>query len=175
MTRRHYVIGAVAVAVIAVIVLVVVLVNGDDSPDEWVSEKYRKVAAGTFHASKPPRAVAGEITKKFHAIDRVDALGFGDAPAGGTGGTGGTVPGTGGTGGTVPGAAPGGGIFLQYPKTVIGVLPDGPGSRITVDRPSSGYSRYHSYVGGRWSAPGRDGWNSNGRASFRGGGPGSGK
>lgn len=164
MTRRHYVIGAVAVAVIAVIVLVVVLVRGDDSPDKWVSKKYRKVAAGTFRSSKPPRAVAGEITKKFHAIDRVDALGFGDAPAGGTGGTGGTS-----------GAAPGGGIFLQYPKTVIGVLPDGRGSRITVDRPSSGYSRYHSYVGGRWSAPGGNGWNSNGRASFRGGGPGSGK
>ncbi|WP_192810136.1 DUF4247 domain-containing protein [Actinomadura rudentiformis] len=72
-------------------------------------------------------------------------------------------------------AAAQGGIFLQYPKTVVGILPDGAGSRITVDDPDSGYRRYHSYVGTRWTSPGSGGWNRNGTASFRGGGPGSGK
>ncbi|WP_019629553.1 DUF4247 domain-containing protein [Actinomadura atramentaria] len=62
-----------------------------------------------------------------------------------------------------------GGIFLRYRSEVVGILPDGTGSRITVEDPERGYRHYHSSVGGRWGGVG-------GRAStFRGGGPGSGK
>ncbi|GAA2420691.1 hypothetical protein GCM10010191_34990 [Actinomadura vinacea] len=61
------------------------------------------------------------------------------------------------------------GVFLRYHDAVVGILPDGTGSRITLDTPDRGYARYHSYVGGSWGGPG-------GRAgSFRGGGPGEGK
>jgi hypothetical protein len=61
------------------------------------------------------------------------------------------------------------GVFLRYHNAVVGVLPDGKGSRITLDTPDRGYARYHSYVGGNWGGAG-------GRASsFRGGGPGEGK
>jgi hypothetical protein len=62
-----------------------------------------------------------------------------------------------------------GGVFLRYHNAVIGILPSGRGSRITVDDPDRGYARYHSSVGGFWGGPG-------GRvSSFRGGGPGEGK
>lgn len=61
------------------------------------------------------------------------------------------------------------GVFLRYRNVVVGVLPDGRGSRITLDTPERGYARYHTWVGGNWGGPG-------GRAStFRGGGPGEGK
>jgi hypothetical protein len=61
------------------------------------------------------------------------------------------------------------GVFLRYHNVVVGILPDGRGSRITMDTPARGYARYHSYVGGNWGGSG-------GRASsFRGGGPGEGK
>lgn len=60
------------------------------------------------------------------------------------------------------------GIYLRYHDVVVGILPDGRGSRITLDTPERGYARYHSSVGGSWGGPG-------GRASsFRGGGPGGG-
>ncbi|MFC5749461.1 DUF4247 domain-containing protein [Actinomadura rugatobispora] len=60
------------------------------------------------------------------------------------------------------------GVFLRYHNAVVGILPDGRGSRITLDTPDRGYARYHSSVGGHWGGPG-------GRASsFRGGGPGEG-
>ncbi|TDD95679.1 DUF4247 domain-containing protein [Actinomadura rubrisoli] len=141
-------IGGVSAAVIAAVVLVAVLKDGDGSPSKWISKKYSRVSSGVYRSPKPPQAVAKEINKKHKAIDRVDDL-------------------------AAMGA--GGGVFLRYPKLVVGVLPDGSGSRITVDTPSGGYSRYHSHVGGRWSSPGSNGWNSSGIASFRGGGPGSGK
>jgi Domain of unknown function (DUF4247) len=61
-----------------------------------------------------------------------------------------------------------GGVFLRYHNAVVGILPNGRGSRITVDDPDRGYARYHSSVGGFWGGPG-------GRvSSFRGGGPGEG-
>lgn len=61
------------------------------------------------------------------------------------------------------------GVFLRYHNVVVGILPEGRGSRITLDRPARGYARYHSYVGGTWGGTG-------GRSSsFRGGGPGEGK
>lgn len=60
------------------------------------------------------------------------------------------------------------GIYLRYYDVVVGILPDGNGSRITLDTPERGYARYHSSVGGTWGGPG-------GKASsFRGGGPGGG-
>ncbi|RAY14464.1 DUF4247 domain-containing protein [Actinomadura craniellae] len=61
------------------------------------------------------------------------------------------------------------GAFLRYPKVMIAVLPDGRGSRISIETPDRGYRNHHSAVSGRWGGPG-------GRASlFRGGGPGEGK
>ncbi|MEW2352601.1 DUF4247 domain-containing protein [Spirillospora sp. NPDC029432] len=61
------------------------------------------------------------------------------------------------------------GVFLRYHNAVVGILPEGRGSKITLDAPARGYARYHSYVGGSWGGSG-------GRAtSFRGGGPGEGK
>lgn len=141
-------IAIAAAVVIALIALVAVLVTRG-SVDRWIAKRYHRVTSGVYTSPKPPQRVSAEITKKFKAINRVDDL----ATLG-------------------PGA---GGIFLQYPKTMVGVLAQGTGSRITVDVPSSGYNRYHSHVGGHWSSPGSNGWNSNGMASFRGGGPGSGK
>ena len=67
------------------------------------------------------------------------------------------------------------GTYLQYTKWVVGVLPSGTGTDITVDGPSTGYSRYASHVGGHWQRPGSSGWSRHGGASFRGGGSGSGK
>ncbi|POM25013.1 hypothetical protein BTM25_36540 [Actinomadura rubteroloni] len=61
------------------------------------------------------------------------------------------------------------GIFLRYRSEVVGILPDGRGSRITVEDPDRGYRHYHSYVGGRWG-----GYHGH-ISTFRGGGPGSGK
>jgi hypothetical protein len=145
--RKYWVIGSVSAAVVVVIVLVAVALR-DGSPDKWIADKYSRAAAGAYRSPKSPRAVAGEISRKFKPIDRVDDL-------------------------TSLGSR--GGVFLRYPKLVVGVLPDGTGSRITVDRPSSGYSRYHSHVSRYWSSPGSDGWTSSGAASFRGGGSGSGK
>jgi hypothetical protein len=61
------------------------------------------------------------------------------------------------------------GVFLRYPKVAVAVLPDGRGSRISIDTPDRMYRTHYGYVGGRWGGVG-------GRASsFRGGGPGSGK
>ncbi|MFD0683280.1 DUF4247 domain-containing protein [Actinomadura fibrosa] len=149
MRTRYWVIGGVSAAVIAAIVLVAVLKDGGgSSPRSWISKKYSRVSSGVYRSPKPPRTVANEINKKHKAIDRVDDL-------------------------ATMGAA--GGVYLRYPKLVVGVLPDGTGSRITVDDPSHGYNRYHSHVGGRWSSPGSNGWNGSGIATFRGGGPGSGK
>lgn len=60
------------------------------------------------------------------------------------------------------------GVYLRYYNVVVGILPDGRGSRITLDTPERGYARYHSTVGGTWGGSG-------GKAtSFRGGGPGGG-
>ncbi|XRQ11879.1 DUF4247 domain-containing protein [Actinomadura welshii] len=60
------------------------------------------------------------------------------------------------------------GIYLRYHDAVVGILPDGNGSRITLDSPERGYARHYTAVGGTWGGPG-------GRAaSFRGGGPGGG-
>ncbi|MFG2005821.1 DUF4247 domain-containing protein [Spirillospora sp. NPDC048911] len=166
--NRKWLIGGVVAAVIGAIVLVAVLIKGDDDPNGWIAKKYSKLSSGTYRSGNTPQKVAGDIAKKFKPIDRVDALSL----AAGTG-----VPATpiSFTGTPLNAAAPGGGIFLQYPKTVVGILPDGAGSRITVDGPDSGYRRYHSYVGTRWTTPGSGGWNRSGTASFRGGGPGSGK
>lgn len=118
------------------------------SKESWIADKYSKVGSDTFRSSKAPPAVATEINKKFKSIDRVDDR-------------------------ATRGAA--GGIFLRYPKLVVGILPSGTGSRITVDDPRRGYNRYYSHVSGRWARPGSNGWTSSGAASFRGGGPGSGK
>ncbi|MFI0411018.1 DUF4247 domain-containing protein [Actinomadura sp. 3N508] len=60
------------------------------------------------------------------------------------------------------------GIYLRYPGVIVGILPDGRGSRITVDDPDRGYARYHSTVSGSWGGPGGK------VSSFRGGGPGGG-
>lgn len=118
------------------------------SQSSWIADKYSKTGRDTYRSPKAPPLVASEINKKFKSIDRVDDL-------------------------ATRGAA--GGIFLRYPKLVVGVLPNGTGSRITVDKPRGGYNRYYSHVSGRWSSPGSNGWTSRGAASFRGGGPGSGK
>lgn len=134
--------------VLAAVLAVPALGGCGTSNRDWIADKYPRIAPDTYRSSKAPQAVASEITRKFKPIDRVDDLG---------------------TRGTA------GGIFLQYPKLVVGVLPNGSGSRITVDAPRRGYSRYHSHVGGVWMTPGSKGWTSSGVASFRGGGPGSGK
>ncbi|TYB46624.1 DUF4247 domain-containing protein [Actinomadura chibensis] len=118
------------------------------SQSSWIADKYTRAGVDTYRSPKSPPIVAGEINRKFKSIDRVDDL-------------------------ALRGSA--GGIFLRYPKLVVGVLPDGTGSRITVDRPRGGYNRYYSHVSGRWASPGTNGWTSGGVASFRGGGPGSGK
>jgi hypothetical protein len=67
------------------------------------------------------------------------------------------------------------GTYLQYRSWVVGVLPGGGGTDITVDSPSAGYNRYSSHVGRYWHRPGSNGWDRRGGASFRGGGSGSGK
>ncbi|WP_030172876.1 DUF4247 domain-containing protein [Spirillospora albida] len=144
MNKKFWWIGGICAAVIVAIVAIAVL--KDDSPENWIGKKYKKVSAGTYHSGKAPKAVAAEIGRKHKPIDTVDSLG-----------------------------RSGGGLFLRYPDLVVGVLPDGTGSRITVDDPDSGYRRYHSHVGVLWIAPGSHGWTSGGAASFRGGGPGSGK
>ncbi|MDL4817647.1 DUF4247 domain-containing protein [Actinomadura opuntiae] len=132
----------------AAVLLAAALGGCGDSQQSWIGKKYHKVGYNTFQASQPPRTVASAINRKFKAIDRVDDL-------------------------TRYGS--GGGVFLRYPKMVVGVTPSGRGSRITIDKPSGGYNRYYSHVGHLWSAPGSGGWNKHGIASFRGGGPGSGK
>lgn len=138
----------VAGAVLAAAVTTAALGGCGQSESSWIAGKYSRAGAGAYHSPKAPYAVASEIGRKFKPIDRVDDM-------------------------AAMGAA--GGIFMRYPNLVVGVLPDGAGSRITVDNPRSGYGRYYSHVGGRWSSPGSHGWNSRGAASFRGGGPGSGK
>ncbi|TDD76681.1 DUF4247 domain-containing protein [Actinomadura darangshiensis] len=135
-------------AVVAAVVTATALSGCGQSQKSWLGDKYTKMGSGQFRSPKPPQTVAGEIGRKFKPIDRVSGM-------------------------TTVGS--GGGIFLRYPKLVVGVLPNGPGSRITLDNARSGYNRYHSYVGNRWSRPGSGGWTSSGAASFRGGGPGSGK
>lgn len=136
------------VGVLAAALLALALTGCGASQSSWIAKKYHRVGTNTYQSSLPPQAVAAAINRKFKAIDRVDDL----ATLGSQGG-----------------------IFLRYPKLVVGVTPYGPGSRITVDKPSGGYNRYYSHVGRRWSAPGSNGWNSHGIPSFRGGGPGSGK
>ena len=133
--------------VAAAVLLVLALSGCGTSQRGWIADKYTRDGSG-YRSAKPPPAVAAEINKKFKPIDRVDDL-------------------------AMRGAA--GGIFLRYPKLVVGVLPVGTGSRITVDQPRGGFNRYYSHVSGRWSSPGSNGWTSRGTASFRGGGPGSGK
>jgi hypothetical protein len=135
-------------AVAAAALTTVALGGCGNSQASWIGDKYKKTGSDTYRSSKAPTAVASEISRKFRPIDRVD-----DTATKGTAG----------------------GIFLRYPKLVVGVLPNGAGSRITVDKPRRGYNRYYSHVGGRWSSPGSNGWTSSGAASFRGGGPGSGK
>ncbi|MBE1534257.1 DUF4247 domain-containing protein [Actinomadura algeriensis] len=147
MNRKYWTIGAVSVSIVAVIVLVTV-VTRDKSPEKWISGKYKRVSSDTYRSPKKPADVAREIRKELKPIDRVNDM----ATLGNRGG-----------------------VFLRYPKHVVAVLPYGVGSRITVDSASRGYSRYHTHVGGHWSTPGSNGWNSRGSASFRGGGPGSGK
>lgn len=61
------------------------------------------------------------------------------------------------------------GVYLRYHNVIVGILPDGKGSRITLDTPERGYARYHSAVGGTWGGPG-----GKTSSSFRGGGPGGG-
>lgn len=134
--------------VLAAVLTVLALGGCGSSKSSWIEDKYDKIGSDTFRSSKAPPAVATEINNKFRSIDRVDDL-------------------------ATKGAA--GGIFLRYPKLVVGIVPDGSGSRITVDKPRRGYSRYHSHVAGVWSSPGSNGWTSSGAANFRGGGPGSGK
>ncbi|MEU8800278.1 DUF4247 domain-containing protein [Spirillospora sp. NPDC048819] len=134
--------------VLAAVLIVPALGGCGTSNREWIADKYTRTGSDTYRSSKAPQAVASEISRKFKPIDRVSDL-------------------------STRGSA--GGIFLQYPKLVVGVLPSGSGSRITVDSPRRGYSRYHSHVGGIWRSPGSNGWTSSGVASFRGGGPGSGK
>ncbi|MFA1541350.1 DUF4247 domain-containing protein [Actinomadura monticuli] len=138
----------VAGAVAAAALTTVALGGCGQSQASWIGDKYTSMGADTYRSPKAPQSVASEISRKFKPIDRVDDT-------------------------LAKGAA--GGIFLRYPKLVVGVLPNGAGSRITVDRPRRGYNRYYSHVGGRWASPGSNGWNSRGAASFRGGGPGSGK
>ncbi len=144
MNSRYRTAGAVAAAAVAA----VALTGCGQSQSSWIGDKYSRVSADTYRSPKAPQSVAGEISRKFKPLDRVDDT-------------------------VVKGAA--GGIFLRYPKLVVGVLPNGAGSRITVDKPRRGYNRYSSHVGGHWASPGSNGWNSRGAASFRGGGPGSGK
>ncbi|SNR52091.1 DUF4247 domain-containing protein [Actinomadura mexicana] len=138
----------VAGAVVAATLTATALGGCGKSQSSWIAGKYTKIGADTYRSPKAPRTVASEIGRKFKPIDRVDDM-------------------------VTMGAN--GGIFMRYPKLVVGVLPNGTGSRITVDGARRGYSRHYSHVSGRWSSPGSNGWTSRGAASFRGGGPGSGK
>jgi hypothetical protein len=138
----------VAGAVTAAALTVAALGGCGTSQKSWIADKYTRVGSDTYRSGKPPQTVASEISRKFKPIDQVNDM----ATMGRNGG-----------------------IFMRYPKLVVGVLPDGTGSRITVDGPRRGYSRHYSHVSGRWSSPGSNGWTSRGAASFRGGGPGSGK
>ncbi|WP_412520010.1 DUF4247 domain-containing protein [Actinomadura madurae] len=138
----------VAGAMVAAAVTVATLGGCGTSEKSWIADKYTKTGSDTYRSGKPPQTVASEIGRKFKPIDRVDDM----ATMGANGG-----------------------IFMRYPKLVVGVLPNGAGSRITVDSARRGYSRHYSHVSGRWSSPGSNGWTSSGAASFRGGGPGSGK
>ncbi|GAA2603283.1 DUF4247 domain-containing protein [Actinomadura fulvescens] len=165
--NRKWLIGGVVAAVIGAVVLIAVLVKGDGDPAGWIAKKYSRVSLDTYRSSSSPQKVASEIAKKFKPIDRVDSIALAASAA--------PLSSAGGRGLPVSAEAPQGGIFLQYPKTVVGVLPDGAGTRITIDGADAGYRRYHSYVGTHWTSPGTRGWNRNGTASFRGGGPGSGK
>ncbi|TQM67708.1 uncharacterized protein DUF4247 [Actinomadura hallensis] len=133
---------------LAAVLMVPALGACGNAQRNWISDRYSKVGSDTYRSPKAPPVVATEIGRKFRPIDRVDSMAT---------------------------RGPAGGIFLRYPKLVVGVLPDGTGSRITVDSPRRGYSRYYSHVGGVWMRPGSNGWTSSGAASFRGGGPGSGK
>lgn len=135
-------------AVAAAALTTVALGGCGQSTQSWIRDRYTPMGAGAYRSANAPGTVASEISRKFKPIDRVDDL-------------------------AAKGAA--GGVFLRYPKLVVGVLPNGAGSRITVDGPRSGYNRYYSHIGGYWASPGSNGWNSRGAASFRGGGPGSGK
>ncbi|WP_233526067.1 DUF4247 domain-containing protein [Actinomadura spongiicola] len=145
MNSRHRMIGAGCAAALTVLALGGC---GGTSQESWIGDKYKKAGTDTYRSPKAPQTVATEINKKFRAIDRVDSL-------------------------ATRGAA--GGIFLRYPKLVVGVLPNGPGSQITLSTPRRGYDRYYSHVSGYWARPGSNGWTSGGAANFRGGGPGSGK
>lgn len=138
----------VAGAVVAATLAATALGGCGKSQSSWIADKYTKTGPGAFRSPKAPQTVASEIGRKFRPIDRVDDM----ATMGANGG-----------------------IFMRYPKLVVGVLPNGAGSRITVDSPRAGYSHHYSHVSGRWSSPGSNGWTSRGAASFRGGGPGSGK
>jgi hypothetical protein len=138
----------VAGAVAAAAVAAAALGGCGQSQSSWIADKYTRDGAGAYRSPKAPQTVASEIGRKFKPIDRVDDMAT---------------------------RGPNGGIFMRYPKLVVGVLPNGTGSRITVDSPRGGYSRHYSHVAGRWSSPGSNGWTSRGAASFRGGGPGSGK
>ncbi|MES9538178.1 DUF4247 domain-containing protein [Actinomadura sp. NPDC000600] len=138
----------VAGAVVAATLTATALSGCGQSQSSWIADKYSRDGVGAYRSPKPPRTVASEIGRKFKPIDRVDDMAT---------------------------RGPNGGIFMRYPKLVVGVLPNGTGSRITVDNPRSGYSRHYTHVAGRWSSPGSNGWTSRGAASFRGGGPGSGK
>ncbi|MEV4000865.1 DUF4247 domain-containing protein [Actinomadura sp. NPDC049753] len=138
----------VAGAVAAAVLTATALGGCGKSQSSWIADKYPKTGYNTYRSPKAPQTVASEIRRKFKPIDQVDDM----ATMGANGG-----------------------IFMRYPKLVVGVLPNGVGSRITVDDPRGGYSRHYSHVSGRWSSPGSNGWTSGGAASFRGGGPGSGK
>ncbi|TDC78214.1 DUF4247 domain-containing protein [Actinomadura sp. 7K507] len=138
----------VAGAVAAATLTVTALGGCGTSNRDWIADKYSRTGPDTYRASKAPQAVSSEISRKFRPIDTVNSMG-------------------------TRGAA--GGIFMRYPKLVVGILPNGSGSRITLDSPRRGYSRYGTHVAGVWRSPGSNGWTSSGAASFRGGGPGSGK
>ncbi|MGI5203919.1 DUF4247 domain-containing protein [Spirillospora sp. CA-108201] len=138
----------VAGAVVAAALTATALGGCGKSQSSWIADKYSRTGPDTYQSPKAPQKVASEIGRKFRPIDRVDDL----ATMGANGG-----------------------IFMRYPKLVVGVLPNGTGSRITVDGARRGYGRHYSHVSGLWSSPGSNGWTSRGAASFRGGGPGSGK
>ena len=134
--------------VLAAVLAVLMLGGCGTSARGWIADRYTRIGVDTYRSPKAPQAVASEISRKYRPIDQVNSLAT---------------------------WGPAGGIFLRYPKLVVGILPDGTGSRITVDDPRRGYYRYQSHVSGFWTSPGSNGWTSSGAASYRGGGPGSGK
>lgn len=66
--KAFAIIGGIAVAIAAAIFAAVHFSN---SPQKWIAKHYADTGYHRYHSARPPAVVAGEITRKFHPIDRV--------------------------------------------------------------------------------------------------------